>query len=135
MKERHYVECACGEAGHVLRFTWWPDEDPDMEFIAVDVFLDENGGFFRRLWAGVKYILGFKSRFGHFGETVLEREQIEKLEGMFGRWMRENVLSGCDLERRIAMFRKRTDYHLEKAEENRRMLLRLSAQQREEKSE
>lgn len=35
----------------------------------------------------------------------------------------------------IAMFRKRTDYHLEKAEENRRMLLRLSAQQREEKSE
>ena len=44
------------------------------------VKLNSERNFFKRLWVGIKYICGYKSRFGEFDEMVFEPDDLVKLE-------------------------------------------------------
>jgi hypothetical protein len=53
--------------------------DPEDEYreIFIHYFLEDQR-FLRRLWAGIKYIFGFKTKYGHFGEVMIaEREALD----------------------------------------------------------
>jgi hypothetical protein len=83
--KREYVECECGTIEHMLRFTW--NDDPDWPEIYVDVYLNQRYGLFKRLWYGLKYIFGFKSRFGQFDEATMSYEKVEQLKVMCDKWL------------------------------------------------
>lgn len=63
------VNCACGANEHHMTFTYY---DGDNE-VYVQYFL-QSQPFWKRLILGIKYIFGYKCRYGHFGETVLDRQ-------------------------------------------------------------
>lgn len=69
-----YFECDCGDVEHVIRFSYFDDE-PE---IYVNTYLKKSN-FFKRLWYGIKYIFGFQSKYGAFGETLLHTKQIMEL--------------------------------------------------------
>ena len=75
--ERHYLECACSSNEHTLRFDI--DNDPKDPAIYVSTFLGDHS-FLRRMWNGIKYIFGYKCRYGHFEETVLGTNQVRELK-------------------------------------------------------
>ena len=70
----HYIECNCSSEEHVLRFIVDKEEDA----VYVHHFL-ANGPWYKRIMPGIKYIFGKKSKYGHFDETVLDREQAHRL--------------------------------------------------------
>lgn len=86
--KHEYVECACGCGEHLLRFTW--ESDPNWPEVFVDVRLDHNYSFFKRLWAGIKYIFGHKSRYGQFDEVILDNEQVKQLRDFCNEWLEEH---------------------------------------------
>lgn len=75
LEQPRYLECGCHSPEHTLRFVYF-DDPPG--FLYLHVFLEERG-FFERLWLAVKYVFGYKSRFGHFTEFVFSPEDVKKL--------------------------------------------------------
>lgn len=74
-----YLECSCSTPEHTVRFA--KDED----FLYMTFFLD-GGPWHRRLWNAVRYLFGYKCRYGHFDEVVLGREEVERLVGILRKF-------------------------------------------------
>lgn len=69
--------CNCYNAEHQLIFRTVKD-DPD-RWVYVDFHLCPLP-FFKRLWHGIKYIFGYRCKYGDFDEVVLTKEHVESLE-------------------------------------------------------
>lgn len=67
--------CECGSLEHQLGF--WYDKEDDLLYVYPK--LHTYNGFFKRLWIGIKYAFGYKSRFGEFDEILLDKDVREKL--------------------------------------------------------
>lgn len=77
MSEFEYLECSCRSPEHAVRFA--RDED----FIYMTFFLD-CAPWHRRLWNAVRYVMGYKCRYGHFDEVVLGRDEVARLLEILG---------------------------------------------------
>lgn len=75
---REFVLCECGSAEHQLIFRAFEDEDE----VYVHVHLHTRDGFFKRLWTGVKYAFGHRSRFGEWDEVVLSKQHLQQLKNV-----------------------------------------------------
>jgi len=72
----YFFECICGSDEHTLRFIL----DKEDHEIYTSIFLGtEHLSWFKRLWTGIKYIFGYKCKYGHFGNWILKEEDIKKL--------------------------------------------------------
>lgn len=72
--EEEIMLYACNSTEHQFVFL----KDSDKKCIYVHTFLN-NGSFWSRLKAGLKYIFGYKCRYGHFDEFILSEKHSEKL--------------------------------------------------------
>ena len=72
-----YIECDCRSDEHILRFIL--DKDDDYPCIYLHTFLPDQY-WYHRLREGVKYIFGYKSKYGHFSETLINKEEEIKLK-------------------------------------------------------
>lgn len=73
--ERKIFVCDCHGLEHQVAF--WYDEDDNALYI--EPHLTTHRGFFERLWVGLKYAFGYKSRFGEWDEIILGEENQKKL--------------------------------------------------------
>jgi len=96
MAKKNYTEsdlflCDCGSIEHQIVFqvydysegltpdelTKWPIEE--RQAMSMSVFLNQYRGFFKRLWVAVKYVFGYKCRYGHFDCVILETKDAERM--------------------------------------------------------
>lgn len=80
------IRCACRGPQHTVFF--------DYDVTDGDLYLTfhlSDGGFWWRLWRGLKYILGFKERFGHWDEVVVKPEDCNKIQTLLE--LRQNTPS------------------------------------------
>lgn len=70
--------CDCGDVNHqfVVTLDHYDNADPE---VFVEVKLNPLP-FWKRLVHGIKYIFGYKSRFGDFGEITLNKTHVDGLE-------------------------------------------------------
>ena len=68
--------CECSSEEHQL-IVRWDDEDNE---VYVSVHLANYMGFWKRLWHAVKYVFGYKCRYGAFDEVILRKEDSENLQ-------------------------------------------------------
>ena len=68
----NYIECACYSPDHTMRF----HIEDDTIYLTVHLTPDS---FYDRLKKGIKYILGYTSRYGHFDEFIIRKDQQSKL--------------------------------------------------------
>jgi len=88
MLEFEYFDCDCASSEHTLRFLIendirfedWPPE------LYTEVYLNHYESFWKRSIAGIKYIFGYKSKYGHWDCTILRYEQIPKFRKMLDRY-------------------------------------------------
>ena len=73
----HILVCECNSSQHQLLFRYFED-DTDGE-VYVETHLAKKP-FFERLIYGIKYILGYQSRFGAFDEVILGPQHINSLQ-------------------------------------------------------
>jgi hypothetical protein len=53
-------------------------DDWDNE-IYISSYLSTEPNIFKRIWYGIRYIFGYRSQYGEFGETVMKVEQAKEL--------------------------------------------------------
>ena len=67
--------CDCSSAEHQLIVSW----DNDDKEVYVRIHLNKHG-FWRRLCHAVKYVFGYKCRYGAFDEVILRKEDADNLQ-------------------------------------------------------
>lgn len=82
METPEYFECRCSTPEHTLRF--WFDDDKEDPSVYVSVFL-ANAPWHKRIWAALKYVMGYKCRYGHFDEFILRPGDCDRLMGILER--------------------------------------------------
>lgn len=71
---KYYIECECSSTEHIARLELVGPLDFDPEpVLYLSVHLS-NGSFVHRLWRGIKYIFGYRCRYGDFDEVILTKE-------------------------------------------------------------
>ena len=70
MNEETYLTCECGSDEHTLRFSVDVSTSRNELFngcveLYTSVFLNQYRSFGHKLWVGIKYVCGYKSRYGH----------------------------------------------------------------------
>jgi len=70
-----YMECRCMSPEHLLKFHL-DLEDGDL---CVDFHLANYLPWYKRIWVGVKYAFGYKSKYGDFDEFIFKDEDIDNL--------------------------------------------------------
>lgn len=76
--------CDCFSDEHVIRLVYCPDDDPAYRELYISVFL-ANHGFWSRLWDGIKYIFGHKSKYGHWDEFIVPRRELGRIVDILQR--------------------------------------------------
>ena len=68
--------CSCGANEHFFILTEFED---DKEFIYLSVYLS-HVGFFSRIVNALKYVFGYKSKYGEFTEICLDRSTQSRIK-------------------------------------------------------
>lgn len=77
--ERELFICDCGDVSH--QFVVTMDLDPDWQHVSVEVKLNRNLPWWKRLCVAFRYLfLLTPSRFGDYDEVLLSKEHVESLQ-------------------------------------------------------
>ena len=76
-RDRLYLECECHSVEHNMRFSYIADDETPQLF--VDVPLCRRPKWYKRIWLGIAYIFGHRSRYGHFDEFIYDPDEVEQL--------------------------------------------------------
>lgn len=83
MKEHIEIEvCKCGSLEHQVIFQFDPDPGYN-DMMYINVHLNPDRPWYRRIGLAIKYIFGYKSSYGHYNEVVLDRAQVERIQKRF----------------------------------------------------
>lgn len=78
IRDMEHFLCQCYSTDH--SFTYHYNEE-DNE-IYVHVHLSNYRNIFKRIWVAIKYIFGYKSRYGDFEEFILNPDDRDRLIGV-----------------------------------------------------
>lgn len=79
--KREYFECECFSDEHTLTFTL----DPDDGELYTSVFLKQWHPWYARLWIAIKYLFGYKCKYGHWGTWILREEDSQRLADLLAK--------------------------------------------------
>lgn len=82
MFKSEYFECSCSSSEHTLRFMLWEGDEPE---VYAHVFLAPDP-FFARIWNAIKYVFGYRCRYGHFDEFIMQPEDAERMIDLMTRY-------------------------------------------------
>ena len=78
--ETQFFECMCHSDEHTLKFVY----DPDDNELYTTVFLNETR-LWHRIWNAIKYIFGYKCKYGHWNCWLLQPEDIDRLKTLLNK--------------------------------------------------
>jgi hypothetical protein len=76
-----FYECSCQSSEHLLKFKILDDKELSSE-IYLEIFLLNEKNLLKRIIRGVRYIFGHKSKYGHFDEFILKKEEVDNLKNL-----------------------------------------------------
>lgn len=68
------LQCSCHHHEHKIMFHYMEDID---EWSVL--FNLERPKWYKRIWIGIKYIFGYGSKYGDYGEVLLRQEDVKYL--------------------------------------------------------
>lgn len=75
MKREIFI-CDCNSLEHSYAF-WYDEEENELHFMP---HLITYRNIFKRILVAIKYIFGYKSRYGDFDSMIINKEDYEKLK-------------------------------------------------------
>ena len=85
--ENNLFICDCEDIEHQMVIS--QDLDDKYKEIYVSIHLSQYHNFFQRLWIGIKYVFGKKSRNGNWDVICLDEKKIIKLKEILERKLNE----------------------------------------------
>jgi hypothetical protein len=68
--------CACESMEHQIAFTC----DDNWETVIATIHLVPEYNIFKRIWKAIKYIFGYRCKYGHFEEFIFNPENADHLQ-------------------------------------------------------
>lgn len=91
--KNEFFVCGCGSDEHTLRFIYIGTDGgkyDDMPDLYTSVFLNDYRSFFKRLLVGIKYIFGYKCKYGHWDTfTLAGVEDAKRLRDTLDLYIKE----------------------------------------------
>jgi len=86
--ENEFFVCECNSDEHTLRFMLDPGSSKPGDYadLGTSVFLWE-WRWPKRLWIALKYLFGYKCRYGHWDCFTLRLEDAERLRALVDRFI------------------------------------------------
>ena len=78
MRNDEILICKCHSPEHQILFRWWGDDENGEVYM--EVLLNPEYIWWKRIWVAIKYIFGYKCKYGMFDEVILNKKDIPKLE-------------------------------------------------------
>jgi hypothetical protein len=72
------IICSCNSLEHQMML--WHDKEDNEIILYTEIHLITYHNFFKRLWYGIRYVFGYKSRFGAWDEFIFDDENYRKLK-------------------------------------------------------
>jgi hypothetical protein len=85
-EHRYWLTCDCHDLEHQAVFAWF--EDDDDPFLSLSVHLAKKP-LWARIKIAIKYILGYQSPYGAFGEILVNTKDAADLRDFIGEFVRE----------------------------------------------
>lgn len=85
--ERNVIYCECGSPEHQFIFTYDPEDDSFPFTLSPHLTTYHN--VFMRLWYALKYVFGYKSKFGAFDEVIVSKEDATKLRNVLNEYIND----------------------------------------------
>lgn len=73
--EEEYVNCECHSPEHTFKISFDKEEGE----LYLQVFLTTWEPWYKRIWPAVKYIFGYKCKYGHFDECIIDKHKSAQL--------------------------------------------------------
>ena len=70
--------CQCNNTEHQLIFSYFSDDEDKDVFVSVHLLPEYN--IWKRIKMAIKYIFGYRCRYGHFDEFIFKKEDVDKLQ-------------------------------------------------------
>ncbi len=67
--------CDCGSLEHQIVII----EDEEDHHVYVEIHIKTYKRFLKRLWVGLRYAFGYRSRFGEFDSIIIQQQDHQKL--------------------------------------------------------
>lgn len=74
--DRHTFICDCNSLEH--QFSFWYDEELNQLYFEPHLY-DTTWPWYKRFWGRLKYVFGYKSRFGAWDEVIINSKDAPKL--------------------------------------------------------
>jgi len=94
--KKEYFECTCDSDEHRLVFQIDDTEDDWPPEVWAGAFLHTYKGFFKRIWVAIKYVFGYKCKYGHFDCFTLKpedaprfKQMLEQYTARHNRWVKK----------------------------------------------
>lgn len=84
---KQYVECTCDAPEHTIRIAYFKD---DSDLLYIDTPLTYNYNIWHRIKLAVKYIFGYRSRYGFYQEFVLTPDRVKELKSVLDEFLEDN---------------------------------------------
>ena len=83
--QRDFLVCRCSSNEHLVRLDWMqPTARHDPLEVYMSVHLPKQP-LFQRLWIAVKYVFGYRCRYGDWDEVILGSHELHQLKQFIRR--------------------------------------------------
>ena len=74
--------CACESPEHQVIIRTIDLEPGEAKEVYLSIHLSNYQSFWKRFWAGIRYIFGYTSMYGHWDEIILTKDHVASLENV-----------------------------------------------------
>ena len=74
-----FFDCLCHSDEHVIIFRYFDDNNDDLKEFYLSVYLNQYRSLFKRIWVAVKYIFGYKCKYGHWDCWTLKSGDADRM--------------------------------------------------------
>lgn len=76
MNNNELFICVCNNTEHQLIFSY----DTEWDDVFVSTYLKPESSIYKRICTAIKYIFGYKSKYGDFDEFIFKKSDVDKLQ-------------------------------------------------------
>jgi len=83
--QSEFFECECSSDEHTLKFTFNTEEKE----IYTLVYLHQYHKFWERIWIAIKYVFGYKCKYGHWDCFVMKYKDVDRMKQLLEEYNKE----------------------------------------------
>lgn len=87
-EDEMYFDCVCHSLDHTIHFQIYEDEEDIELYLQVQLINYRN--IFKRIIVAIKYIFGYKCRYGHWDCWTLRNQDSSRLKSILERYINSN---------------------------------------------